>query len=315
MPLTHSIKEVFIKFLSNFPSFKQRIELYREYKSYPHAPGHYYSVIPDLNEVQLRSKKIFENNEIGGINLREGEQLQLLNELKAHYKQMPYRFSGGSNEEDRTYRFKPQNDYYRYGDAIFLFCMMLYLRPSKIIEVGSGYSSSMMLDTNENFLQNKALLTFVEPYPEERLYSLLKEGDENNTRIIRSFVQDTDLDIYKSLEANDILFIDSSHVSKPGSDVNFIFFNILPILKPGVFIHFHDIFYPFELPASWVLENKWFWNENYILRAFLMNNPDYEIVLFNNLLYKKYSSWFEEEMPEALIDWQHTGSIWLRKIK
>lgn len=315
MYLIRIIKEVLLKFLSLFPFFRKRIGLYREYKSYPHVPGHYYSLIPDLEEVKLRKEKIFRNENIYAIDLRLEHQLKLLNELKEFYKQVPYKFSDLSTDQKLNYRYKAGNEYYRYGDAIFLFCMMLHLKPGRIIEVGSGHSSAMMLDINENFLHNSVHLTFIEPFPEERLCGLLKEADRKNTVVLKSFVQETDMEIYKSLEVNDILFIDSSHVSKPGSDVNFIIFDILPILKPGVVIHFHDIFFPFELPDSWVLENKWFWNENYILRAFLMNNPDYEIMLFNNLLYRKHRSWLKKEMPDTLIDWQHTGSIWINKIR
>lgn len=315
MYLTRLIKKVSFKFLSFFPFFKKRLELYREYKSYPHVPGHYYSLIPDLEEVKLRKEKIFHNENIDGIDLGLEHQLELLNELKEFYKQIPYNFSDPLTDQKLSYRYKTGNEYYRYGDAIFLFCMMLHLKPRRIIEVGSGHSSAMMLDINENFLHNSVHLTFIEPFPEERLCGLLQKEDRKNTVVLKSFVQETDVEIYKSLEANDILFIDSSHVSKPGSDVNFIVFDILPILKPGVVIHFHDVFFPFELPASWVLKRKWFWNENYILRAFLMNNPDYEIILFNNFLYRKHRLWFEKEMPEALIDWEHTGSIWIRKIR
>lgn len=315
MYLTPLIKETFLKLFSIFPSFRKRLSLYRKYKSYPHVPGHYYSLIPDLSDVELRKEKIFYNDDIKDINLRLEEQFRFLNEIKEYYKHIPYTFSEKLPGGNSKYRYDARNDYYRYGDAIFLFCMMLHLKPARIVEVGSGYSSAMMLDTNENFLQNSTHLTLIEPYPEERLFSLLTEKDKKTTTVLKSFVQDTPPEIYRSLEANDILFIDSSHVSKPGSDVNFIVFNILPLLKPGVVIHFHDIFYPFELPSTWVLEKKWFWNENYILRAFLMNNPDYEIVLFNNLLYKKYHSWFEKELPDALIDWQHTGSLWIRKIR
>ena len=172
-----------------------------------------------------------------------------------------------------------------------------------------------MLNTNELFFNSKIQLSFIEPFPEERLYKVLRENDKQCATVIKSMVQDVEADLFTSLEENDILFIDSTHISKAGSDVNHIFFNILTALKPGVFIHFHDIFYPFELPYHWIRERKWFFNEIYLLSAFLMNNPDYDIVLFNSLLQKKYKSWFVEEMANCLIGSENTGSIWIRKIR
>ena len=88
---------------------------------------------------------------------------------------------------------------------------------------------------------------------------------------------------------------------------------MLPSLQKGVFIHFHDIFYPFEMPKYWILKNRWFWNENYLLHAFLMNNNKYEIIAFNTYLQRIKADWFKKEMPECLLVAEDTGSIWIRK--
>ena len=127
--------------------------------------------------------------------------------------------------------------------------MLRYLRPKKIIEIGSGFSSCLMLDINEIFMGNRAKCTFIEPYP-ELLLTLLKDTDEPQIEIIPSRLQEVDPDIFSTLSASDILFIDSTDVSKVDSDVNHIFFGILPLLQSGVYIHFHDIFYPFVYPKS-----------------------------------------------------------------
>jgi len=114
------------------------------------------------------------------------------------------------------------------------------------------------------------------------------------------------------LKEDDILFIDSSHVSKIGSDLNYIFFEILPHLNSGVLIHFHDIFYPFEYPKKWILERNMVFNENYILRAFLEYNSAFNILIFNDFLQYYYKDWFSENMPLCL---KNQGqSIWLRKL-
>ena len=165
-----------------------------------------------------------------------------------------------------------------------------------------------MLDVNEHFFNNEIALTFVEPYP-VRLNSLLKTSDKKQTNIVESFVQDVDLELFKTLKKDDILFVDSSHVVKTGSDVQHILFNILPILNSGVYIHFHDVFYPFEYPKKWVL-NGFNWNEDYFLRAFLMYNNDFEIALFSDYLHKFHKSVFES-MP---LTYNNTGgNLWIRK--
>ena len=104
--------------------------------------------------------------------------------------------------------------------------------------------------------------------------------------------------------------MDSSHVSKLGSDVNKIFFQILPMLEGGVFVHFHDIFWPFEYPKDWVRDG-FAWNEAYLLRAFLQYNESFEVVLFSSFLHTAYRSWIEEHMPRY---WEHPGAnLWIRK--
>ena len=190
-----------------------------------------------------------------------------------------------------------------------LHCMIRYLRPKRIIEVGSGFSSCVTLDTNQLFFGNSISTTFIEPYP-SLLLSLLKETDKNSAKIISRRVQDVDMAEFEALAANDILFIDSTHVSKVSSDVNCIFFDILPRLATGVHIHFHDIFYPFEYPKEWLLEGR-AWNEAYMLRAFLQYNKSFEVVLMNTYMEHFHESFFKENMPLCLNN--RGGSIWIRK--
>jgi len=276
-------------------------------------PGHFYSPIPSREEVRNSADRIFSSTDVLDIDLNIDKQFQFLETFKAMRSDFPYDFLNAKENEKLRYRFTkcPQ---YRYSDVMFLYHVLRHLKPQQIVEVGSGASSAVMLDINDLFFDPSINLTFVEPYP-ERLYRFLKDQDRNDATIITEKVQDVPMDVFQSLQENDILFIDSSHVSKVGSDVNHIFFNILPRINKGVWIHFHDIFYPFELPMHWILENSRFWNESYLLRAFLMNNDAYEIMLFNTLLHKEFRNWFEKEMPECLIDEADTGSIWIRKTK
>ncbi|NJR65857.1 MAG: class I SAM-dependent methyltransferase, partial [Leptolyngbyaceae cyanobacterium CRU_2_3] len=110
----------------------------------------------------------------------------------------------------------------------------------------------------------------------------------------------------------DILFIDSTHVAKTGSDVNYIFGEILPNLQTGVYIHIHDIFYPFEYLREWVLQG-WAWNECYFLKAFLQYNQTFKIVLFNTFLEHRRPDWFRSHMPLCMKNLG--GSIWLKKVR
>jgi hypothetical protein len=188
--------------------------------------------------------------------------------------------------------------------------MLRHLEPNKLIEVGSGASSCVTLDTNELFLGNEVNCTFIEPFP-AFLKSLIKDTDKSNVRIIDSKLQDVPLNLFKELQENDILFIDSTHVSKFNSDVNYILHEILPVLSNGVYIHFHDIFFPFEYPKEWLL-NGMAWNEQYILRAFLEYNNHFKIILFNTYLETIYQEKLKERFP--LLFKNTGGSIWIKKI-
>lgn len=274
-------------------------------------PGHFYSPVPDLNEIRSNINNIFVNKELPGIDLNTQNQIALLEEFRAYYPEYPYI---ADNLSLNSRRYNKEDAWYRYSDSVFLYCMMRRFRPKKIFEIGSGHSSAIMLDINEMFFENCIINTFIEPYPEERLYKILNESDRKSNTVIKEKVQSVKPGKFKELNENDILFIDSTHVSKVGSDVNYLLFEILPVLNPGVLIHFHDVFYPFEMPQDWILEKKWFWNEIYLLHAFLMDNRKYEIVAFNTYLQKLQPDWFIKEMPECLKGSDETGSIWIRKI-
>jgi predicted O-methyltransferase YrrM len=302
-------------FLVKTPFLGEKIRAYqdlvRDSRACGYKPGHFYSPIPSRDEIRSRADTIFADTELLDVNLNLDAQFQLLETFKGMHSDLPYDFINNQENDALRYKFKNRPQY-RYSDVVFLYHTMRYLKPRRIVEVGSGSSSAVMLDINDLFFSSSINLTFIEPYP-DRLYRYLRESDRSTTSIIAEKVQDVPMDVFQSLEENDILFIDSSHVSKVGSDVNHIVFNILPRLAKGVWIHFHDIFYPFELPMQWVLRGR-FWNESYLLRAFLMNNNAYEIMLFNSLLHKEFQDWFEKEMPECLFDAGNTGSIWLRKV-
>jgi predicted O-methyltransferase YrrM len=273
----------------------------------PYVPnGHFYSPIPSVQEIQENEKTIFATPPVNvpGIDLRASSQRQLLEEFAELYTELPF-----PEQQRSDIRYWYDNASYSYSDAIFLFCMIRHAKPKRIVEIGSGYSSCAMLDTNERFFSNSISCTFIEPYP-KLLHSLLRPGDVDSIEVIPRRVQDVEISVFQQLSAGDILFVDSTHVSKTGSDVNRIFFEILPVLASGVYIHFHDIFYPFEYPKAWVYEGR-AWNEAYMLRAFLQYNTSFPVVCFNTFLEHTFPEFFETRMPLCLKNLG--GSIWLQK--
>lgn len=274
--------------------------------SYP--PGHYYSPIPDFDELQKEKDRIFSVHgpQLDGISLDVKEMLTLLTGMKKFRND--FDFPEHSNPSARFYL---DNGVYSKGDAIVYYSMIRILKPKRIIEIGSGMSTCLAFEVNQKFFDNKIQLTGIDPYP-ERMLAMLQPGDDTNIEVIREKAQNIDLNVFKRLEANDILFVDSSHVSKCGSDVNYIFFEILPALKPGVVIHFHDTFYPFEYPQDWLLKIGVAWNETYLLRAFLQYNSQFKIIVFNDYLAKFHRKQLEENIPFFL---QGVGSsLWIRKL-
>lgn len=301
------MKENLIKLLNEYPFLKELYENKLNFEKNSCFPaGHYYSPVVNVEELRQRQNEIWEKesiNKIDGIDLRAKDQIQLVNSFKQYYNEIP--FKDDSNEDQRYY-FK--NDFYSYTDAIFLYSMIREFAPKQIIEVGSGFSSALMLDTNELFFNNEINLTFIEPYT-ERLNDLLRITDRYSTSILEKSVQNVPLSTFEDLNAGDILFIDSTHVAKTGSDVNYIIFQILPRLKSGVHIHFHDIFYPFEYPKEWVFMGR-NWNEAYILKAFLMYNQEFEIKLFSNYLYNHHKNAFKD-LP--LCSNNYGANLWIEK--
>ena len=165
------------------------------------------------------------------------------------------------------------------------------------------------MDTRERHLACQTEMTFIEPYP-ELLYSLLNLEDTEAVNIIPKKLQDIPLDLFSTLQSGDFLFIDSTHVSKTGSDVNYVFFELLPAISSGIHIHIHDIFYPFEYPREWVIGGR-SWNELYVLRAFLQFNERFSITFMNTFLEHFHEGRFERNMPMCLKN--RGGSIWLQK--
>lgn len=271
--------------------------------------GHYYSALPHIEEGARHAAKVSQrtlSDGLPGINLQIAAQRELLVKMCKLYPEFDW-----TERETPDRRFHFNQGYYNRADSICLYSMLRLFRPKRVIEVGSGYSSALMLDVNDRFLNGQTHLTFIEPYP-DRFDSVLRPEDKASTCILRQPVQLVPAKLFQSLQAGDFLFIDSSHVSKVASDVNYLLCDILPQLPIGVFVHVHDIFWPFEYPADWIRQGH-AWNEAYLLRAFLSFNESFEIVFWTPFAAYLWPEIIKERMPAYMIN---TGAaLWFRRVR
>ena len=293
------------KLVRKLPFGDKIVDIVRRLVSDPGAylPGHFHSTIPRKKEV----------HELAGITmpieydvkLNDEKQLCLLKEFALCNDDYPVREIAQKNNS----RFYFNNYYFEHTDAIVLSCMLQKFKPGRIIEIGSGFSSALMLEVVDQCPSLNPEITFIEP-DTKRLDKLLCQNDKENNMIISKKLQEVNPEIFNKLDRNDILFIDSSHVAKFNSDVLHIFFKILPKLKRGVIVHFHDIFIDFEYPKHWLLKG-WYWNESYLLRAFLSFNTEWEIMFFSDYINKRYPDKVISLIPDFRFN--HGCSIYIRR--
>ncbi len=269
-------------------------------------PGHYYSPIVDTEELKKSGfSELRGRDELAGVSLDFNSMEQLFD--AAMHAQADLDFP---EEKTSGYRYYSKNEMFSIGDARILAGMIRLHKPKRIIEVGSGFSSAVILDTLNRESDEKTSVTFIEPHT-ERLMGLLSDQDKRRVEIIESGIQEVPLSTFDILEAGDILFLDTTHISKTGSDVNHEVFHILPRLKSGVIVHFHDVFADFEYPDIWIFDHNRSWNELYVLRAFLMYNNAFYVKLANHALSKKHPNTIMRFYPEMINE--PGGGLWIAK--
>jgi len=200
------------------------------------------------------------------------------------------------------------NPFFAGLDAAALYTMVRTIRPRRIVEIGSGFSTHIALRALDR--NGRGHLTCVEPNPTAKLLEL-----SDRIEFVQSRIQQAPAESFTSLVSGDILFIDSSHVSCLGSDVNFEIFEILPNLPAGVVVHFHDIFLPFEYPREWVVNRRWHWNEQYLLYAFLKMNDAFEIWMPNGYLTRRHTEKVRAVLPFIDVVANPGASFWMRKTR
>lgn len=257
-------------------------------------PGHYYSTIPSKADVERFAMAKWHQppEALVGVDLNVEGQLAMLATLGPFTETLTF-----ADDPGGATRYWWDNDGFSPGDAAVLAGMLMHYRPKRVVEVGAGYSTAVMLDVAERHLAQPPAIVCVDPEP-HRLRSVLR-GDEAHLTIHETIVQDLPLELFTSLAANDILFIDSSHVLKLGSDVSLLFLDVLPRLRPGVVVHIHDIATTFEYPPEWYEEGR-AWNEAPALRAFLAFNQAYEILYFCDYMNRFQTEAVARRMPVAL---------------
>jgi len=247
---------------------------------------HYYE--PMFNSRHL-TKRLTENRCLPGIDLNVDEQLAILSRFDFSDELGVFPL-----EKNGELQFHYHNTGVGPGDAEYLYNMIRLFKPRKILEIGSGNSTLMALNAIK---QNKeddpdyvCQITCVEPYENHWLEKL-------DVKVLREKVENLDKELFRGLGANDILFIDSTHIIRPQGDVLFEYQEILPILRPGVIIHIHDIFTPKNYPEDWVSRRVIFWNEQYLLEAFLTFNDKYKIIGALNYLKHNYFKELSDKCP------------------
>jgi len=275
------------------------------------TPVHFYQPIPDTESLP---ETLWDRpSELLGIDMNDSVQLDLLTKhfprFRSEYERIPIQPTGERGS------FHLDNKLFGGTDALVAYCMVRQFQPQLIIEIGSGLSSVLLAQAAAR--NGRSDLICIEPFPRE----FVRNGFPGLRSLIEKKVQDIDLEFFSQLESSDLLFIDSSHAVKIGGDVNYLFLEVLPRLKPGVIVHVHDIFLPFEYRRDWVMDEFRFWSEQYLLQAFLTFNSEFEVLMANRYLAHRYLGDLKAAFPslEKLkatlpnsVRWGG-GSFWMRR--
>ncbi len=267
------------------------------------VPGSYSSPIANPAELQQYVREIANAGpSLPGIALDREAMIATWESLLPFLTTCPF-----PDTQTAGFHYFFDNYFYGFGDGMLLHAMLRKHAPKRFIEIGSGFSSACAIDTIDRFLDGACELTFIEPNP-ERLRGAL--GNRlAGARVLDVPVQAVALEVFDELEAGDFLFIDSSHVMRTGSDVCFELFEILPRLAPGVFVHIHDLAWPFDYPSNWILDQNRSYNEAYGVRAFLTNNANWTILMFSDYFAKFEGPRIKESIPR--FDGSFGASLWL----
>lgn len=272
-----------------------------------YAPGSFYSGIPGTDDVAADRRRRAERGDPapGGIDADARRQLDLLADLAAIAPDLTE-----AGPDGRARRYRPANGAYDLGDATVLVAMLGHLRPRRVIEVGSGWSTAALLDGIDG-VGDPPQITCIEPYP-ALVREILRPDDLERIELRAEPVQDLDVAAFADLGPGDVLFLDTTHVVKPGSDVIHHLFHVLPTLAAGVWVHLHDMPWPFQSARAWEDDGR-IWAECYQVGSFLQFNRRFSVRLFVDQLAKQHPDEVARIMP-ALAG-APGGSLWLEVVE
>jgi hypothetical protein len=268
--------------------------------------GHFYSPVIDAEDLRKREEQIWppQHSPPLGIDLDLEGQHDLLEQARPFA--VDYRYPGSGSERVNPYDFQDGNGFFENLDSRMLYSMLRIRSPHRMVEVGCGHSSLLSADVNRRHLALGTEITCIEPYPPD----FLSEEIPGISRLIPERVESVGLGPFLELQQGDFLFIDSSHVSKTGSDVNFLYLEVIPRLAEGVIIHIHDIFIPEDYPRAWVLGEERSWNEQYLLQALLMYSSGFRVLFGSNCA----TCFFPDRVESVFGGHYGGGSFWIEKL-
>jgi hypothetical protein len=270
--------------------------------------GHFYSPVVDPAELRSQQARLWPAKpEVLGIDFNDVYHERVLGKyFHSFYGDFAYPVEFDGN----PLAFYVENDQFSWLDCRALFVLLRAWRPQRFVEVGSGFSTLLVADVNRRFLDGAMKILCVEPLPRPALY----DPSLGIERLLVSKVQDVGLEPFAALQAGDVLFIDSSHVAKTGSDVNHLCFEVLPRLRKGVRVHFHDIFLPEDYPKPWVLDQNRSWNEQYVVRALLMHSSHFRVLFGSNYAFAAHPDLLRAALRNPDGAYYGGGSLWIEKI-
>jgi predicted O-methyltransferase YrrM len=263
-------------------------------------PNHYYSSYADINYLERNKELWAKRSDLPGIKINLKNQVKNLKKICLPFKEEYIGnkvFLGAVKGECGSG--------FGYIEAQVLHSIIRYYKPKKIIEIGSGVSTYCSLNAihlNKCDTDYKFNMTCIEPNPSKKLQL------EKKVELIKNDVQKVPLDLFENLQEDDLLFIDSTHTVKPGSDVNYLILEVLPRLQHGVIIHFHDIFFPYDYQRD-VLQTFFQWNENSLLRSYLTYNNTIEILFCLSMLHYEARDALKEVFPEYVPQKDKNGLV------
>jgi len=272
--------------------------------------AHFYQPIPDLKELERR--KVWDKvSDLAGIEWSPSEYLQYLHELAEYANECDWPNEPPSDAAPLTFHIN--NTSFSYGCASALHSIIRKNKPKRVIEIGSGNSSKIIASALLAVSTHDTHYTIIDPYS-----SIDVRKYPKGTDLLKKPVEEVDVSVFLELQENDILFIDSSHVCKIGSDVNFEILEILPRLNKGVYVHFHDIDLPFEYSKAYATTPtfRMFWTESYLLQAFLSHNNKYKVILPMAYIQRNHADVFRNLYPKGndATLWG-SGSFWIKCVK